>query len=208
MSNLGLFEGLEAGEGNQVSSAEAAPTVEGLSYAANFIDPDEEARLLTFIDDQEWRSDHKRRVQHYGYVYDYRTRRVTHADFLGVLPSLFDGLAERLQSEGLFERAPDQVIVNEYLPGQGIAPHIDCQPCFGDTIASLSLAARSVMAFTHSSSREKQSAVLGPRSLLVLRGAARHQWRHSIAARKSDLIDGVRHQRGRRISLTFRMVNI
>jgi len=96
-------------------------------------------RLLTFIDEQEWRSDLKRRVQHYGYVYDHRARRVTQADFLSALPRLFDGLADELLSAGLFERAGDQVIVNEYLPGQGIAPHIDCQPYFGDTIASLSL---------------------------------------------------------------------
>ena len=29
--------------------------------------------------------------------------------------------------------------VNEYLPGQGIAQHVDCVPCFGGTVASLSL---------------------------------------------------------------------
>lgn len=32
----------------------------------------------------------------------------------------------RLQQAGLFADTPDQVIINEYQPGQGISAHIDC----------------------------------------------------------------------------------
>lgn len=45
----------------------------------------------------------------------------------------------RLYDDGYFPKIPDQVIINEYQPGQSIAPHIDSVPCFGETIASLSL---------------------------------------------------------------------
>ena len=38
-----------------------------------------------------------------------------------------------------FDYEPDQVTVNEYLPGQGIAPHVDTHSAFEDGIASLSL---------------------------------------------------------------------
>jgi alkylated DNA repair dioxygenase AlkB len=47
---------------------------------------------------------------------------------------------------------------------------------------------------------------LEPGSLLVLSGEARFAWTHGIAARRFDVIDGVRTARARRVSLTFRTV--
>jgi alkylated DNA repair protein alkB family protein 8 len=44
------------------------------------------------------------------------------------------------------------------------------------------------------------------RSLLVLADDARYLWSHMIPARQSDMVDGVRRSRARRISLTFRTV--
>lgn len=208
MPNLGLFEGLAAEQQGRYGSGVSQDAVDGLSYLADFIGSEEETRLLAFIDAQSWRPDLKRRVQHYGFVYDYRARRVTKADFLGAIPRPLDALAQRLKSTGLYEQTPDQVIINEYLPGQGIAPHIDCQPCFGGTIASLSLGSQCLMDFARQASVLKPSVLLERGSLLILKDAARHDWRHGIAARKSDLIDGARKRRARRVSLTFRTVNI
>ncbi|MGL4371862.1 MAG: alpha-ketoglutarate-dependent dioxygenase AlkB, partial [Alphaproteobacteria bacterium] len=73
---------------------------------------------------------------------------------------------KKLWEGGLFHAQPDQVIVNEYLPNQGITPHIDCIPCFGNTIASLSLGSASVMDFIHPT-QGKISHLLDPRSLLM-----------------------------------------
>lgn len=101
---------------------------------------------------------------------------------------------------------PDQVIINEYLPGQGITRHIDCVPCFGESVASLSLGSQCVMEFTHAKTGEKQQQQLDPRSIVVLAGEARYDWQHSIPQRKSDMWDGEKRMRGRRISLTFRTV--
>ena len=103
----------------------------------------------------------------------------------------------------------DQVIVNEYQPGQGISSHIDCQPCFKDTIVSLSLGSGCIMDFTNKSDKTKKVPVwLAPRSLVVLSGEARHEWLHGIAARRSDEWDGQKYERRRRVSLTFRKVII
>lgn len=44
---------------------------------------------------------------------------------------------------------PDQVTVNEYLPGQGIASHVDTHEAFGPTLLSLSLVSGVVMDFRH-----------------------------------------------------------
>ena len=101
---------------------------------------------------------------------------------------------------------PDQVIINEYEPGQGIAAHIDCVPCFGNHIASLSLGGAVDMRFDRRG--EAHNLRLMPESLLGLSGEARLKWRHSIAARKTDIVDGQRVVRSRRVSLTFRTVRV
>lgn len=98
----------------------------------------------------------------------------------------------------------DQVIVNEYLPGQGISAHVDCVPCFGPVIASVSLGATCEMLFHNLSTKARSSILLEPHSLLMLSGEARYSWSHEIPARQSDLIEGMRVTRGRRVSLTFR----
>ncbi|MEO9969912.1 MAG: hypothetical protein ABJG15_08810 [Hyphomonadaceae bacterium] len=55
-------------------------------------------------------------------------------------------------------------------------------------------------------SGHREELYLQPRSLLILTGVARSKWRHAIPARKSDLPDGTRIPRERRISLTFRKI--
>jgi len=180
--------------------------IPGLRYLPDFIDAYTEAVLLTTIDQQPWLHDLKRRVQHYGWRYDYKARGITQDLRIGAIPDWLAGLGERLSAEGIFSRTPDQVIINEYQPGQGISAHVDCVPCFGDTIASLSLGSACVMDFTDATTGEKQSRLLESRSLLVLSGHARYHWQHAIPARKSDKWRGQAIQRARRISLTFRMV--
>jgi len=50
--------------------------IAGLQYAANYLSPEESNRLLRIIDQQLWLMDLKRRVQHYGYRYNYKRRSV------------------------------------------------------------------------------------------------------------------------------------
>ncbi len=180
--------------------------IDGLRYVQGFVTATSASVLIGSIDAQHWRSDLKRRVQHFGYRYDYRARRVTATDYLGPLPGWLDVLAARLFSDGVFLKKPDQVIVNEYQPGQGIAAHVDCEPCFGEVIASLSLLRACQMDFRQIGFEESRSMILEPNSLLALSGPARWNWSHGIVARKSDVIDGARVERGRRVSLTFRTV--
>ncbi len=183
-----------------------APAIVGLSYIPHYIDESTEAALLEIIDNQPWMHDLKRCVQHYGWRYDYKARSVTNDLRIGALPDWLQTYAMRLQQAGLFSEIPDQVIINEYEPGQGISAHIDCIPCFANTIASLSLGSPYVMDFTHSKTRKKSSLMLEPRSLLVLRDDARYVWQHAIAGRKTDRYNGQIIQRTRRVSLTFRKV--
>lgn len=180
--------------------------IPGLQYIPNFICQEEAQYLLTQIDQQNWSLELKRRVQHYGYHYDYKAKNITKKLHLGALPEWLNSYCEQLQTQSFFPKTPDQVIINEYQPGQGISPHIDCIPCFEETIASLSLRSECVMDFIHTSTGEKMCCVLEPRSLLLLSGEARYLWRHGIAARKTDRYKGEILVRGRRVSLTFRNV--
>lgn len=172
--------------------------INGLEYAPDFISTEEENALLAQIDKQPWLTDLKRRVQHYGYKYDYKARTITPESYLGELPEWLAPIITKLPFK------PDQAIVNEYLPGQGISAHIDCQPCFGNTIASLSLGSSVTMQFTKD--EHKEELYLAPRSIITLSDEARHQWTHAIPARKSDTVNGIKNQRERRVSVTFRKV--
>ena len=176
----------------------------GLRLVTDWVSTTKEANLLETIDTQTWDIGLRRRVQHYGYRYDYQARTIRPDARIGPLPSWLDDLTTRLVDARLVAERPDQVIVNDYEPGQGIAAHVDCIPCFSDTIASLSLGSHCVMRFTQTDAHF--DLCLPRRSLLVLSGPARYEWTHAIAARKSDLKDGVRRPRGRRVSLTFRKV--
>ena len=183
-----------------------ATFIPGLTYIPNYIDQQQEAELTRIIDAQPWITELKRRVQHYGYRYDYKARSIANAERLGMLPDWLEPYGLMMYNIGMLSARPDQVIINEYQPGQGIAPHIDCVPCFGRAIASISLCSSCIMDFTHSKTGEKTSLLLEPRSLLLLTDDARYLWKHGIAHRKMDRHQGQSIKRGRRISLTFRKV--
>lgn len=178
--------------------------IEGLGYVPDYMSAEQAQQMLQRIDSQIWRNDLKRRVQHYGYAYDYKARRVGAESYLGALPDWLESLGTRLQQDGYFRECPNQVIVNEYLPGQGISAHIDCIPCFGEVVASVSIGSAVIMDFAWGN--HKVSRYLEGNSLVVLSGAARMVWTHAIPARKYDVVCGVRIPRGRRVSLTFRTV--
>ncbi|GAB5490366.1 MAG: alpha-ketoglutarate-dependent dioxygenase AlkB [Phototrophicaceae bacterium] len=177
-----------------------------LTYIPNYIDTSTELELINTIDKQIWLSPLKRRVQHYGYIYDYKKRTITEDMFIGALPIWLEELAEKLYLDKHIDVIPDQVIINEYIAGQGIARHVDCEPCFGDTILSLSLGSHCIMDFYALASNAIYHQILEPCSLVVMKKEARYQWKHGIKARKSDKIDGSAIKRHRRLSLTFRKV--
>ena len=209
MEQLDLF----CVSGKQISQSQPPPEneavsdiIKGLRYIQNYINEDKHEELSARIDKNNWIKDLKRRVQHYGFMYDYKARKVNHTMHVGALPPWLQELAEKLQTDGHMPKVADQVIVNEYEPGQGISSHVDCEPCFEKTVVSLSLGSDCVMDFTNKLDKTKMSVWLARRSIIVLSDEARYMWLHGIAPRKSDEWDGHNYYRQRRISLTFRKV--
>jgi alkylated DNA repair dioxygenase AlkB len=180
----------------------------GARYIPDFISEKEETRLLFLIDSSPWITDLKRRVQHYGYRYDYRSRNIDYSMYLGPLPHWAEYFATKLYNFGLMPNLANQVIVNEYLPGQGISPHVDCTPCFENAIVSISLGSDCIMNLVCLSNGKQIDIPLCTRSVIALCDEARYQWQHGIKAVKSDLIDNIRIPRTRRVSLTFRTVKL
>jgi alkylated DNA repair dioxygenase AlkB len=196
---------------NQEVTLENARKICGLKIYFDFINQNEEKELLNNIDKSIWLTDLKRRVQHYGYKYDYKARRIDQSFFIGEIPTWMVFLSNRLQQQKIIDFVPDQAIVNEYIDDQGIAAHIDCEPCFGDTIISISLGGQCVINFQKeqtSTEQDKIPLLIQPMTLIVMTGESRFSWYHGIVGRKSDKFNGKTHKRQRRISITFRKVII
>lgn len=205
MTQLDLFSLLD--QQSPPRNEEAIDAIGGFKYIEDYIGESEHDWLLNQIDKNPWLEDLKRRVQHYGFKYDYKARKVNRDMRIGHLPEWLQALGRKLYEDGHMPAEPDQVIVNEYEPGQGISSHVDCEPCFANMIVSLSLGSGCVMDFTNRRAKTKKIPIwLAPGSIIVLRDEARYEWLHGIAPRKSDQWDGQTYERQRRVSLTFRKV--
>ncbi len=169
---------------------------EGLRYFAALLSESEELGFVSWIDAQPWDTGYSRRRQFYGASYDL-------GEAEREIPAILMSLGQRLQREGLLREVPDQVLINEYLPGQGIAAHVDLHPQFGDEVAMVSLLDSYPMRFARGDQTFDQW--LQRRSACVISGRSRYDWTHEIPRRHSDPVaGGGRRMRGRRLSITFR----
>ncbi|MGX1778232.1 alpha-ketoglutarate-dependent dioxygenase AlkB [Nocardia brasiliensis] len=178
------------------------PEVAGLRHASDWVDESGQAALLSAIDTLPWSSELNRRVQHFGHRYDFGHRRVSTRKPAAPPPLWAQDLAARLQ----WPNSPDQITITEYLPGQGVNPHIDCVLCFGPAVAVLSLGSGCTMDFLDPGSGTRVPVGLTAGGLCEMTRDARYRWQHAIAARKTDPSPSGRVPRGRRVSVTFRTV--
>lgn len=111
--------------------------VPGLVVIENFISEAEEMALMDELggDTAPWKESISRRVQHYGFPFNYRTLMVDYVKPTPPLPSNCADLTHRITTcyeqqaeQGLLDllkpyQPLNQLTINEYLPGQGIASH-------------------------------------------------------------------------------------
>ena len=176
----------------------------GAALVPDIVTEAEERRILLRISEAPWLTDLSRRVQHYGFRYDYRSRSSGRHAPAPAFPRWAEVVGDRLAP--LFDgRLPQQCIVNEYRPGQGIGMHAD-HASFGAIVVSVSLGAAWTMQFRPRNARpyvrdglaSDEVAVLPRRSALVLRGAARSAYMHGIDPAANA------HRSETRVSATFR----
>lgn len=205
-----LPEGSNPSEVNTVGSLtllQKVAEIPGLRCMREFLTAENASNIVNLIDSLPWNRGPnalKRRTQQYGYQYDYSS--VKPPAPASEFPPFAKEIAFALFQAGIFALLPDQLIINEYHPGQGISAHIDHPTQFGDTVVSISVCGSCFMQFASKQNESKHNFWFSERSLIILQGAARYNWTHSILSRKSDFLNGAKVQRTRRLSLTFRCI--
>jgi alkylated DNA repair dioxygenase AlkB len=172
--------------------APAGPALpEGLRYEEDFLSREEEAPLVAIVEAlplqamkyQQYTA--LRRVVSYGGQYDFSAQQLDAAE---PLPAWLDPLRARAAAWiGIDPGQFTQALVAEYRPGTPLGWHRDV-PDFED-IVGISLANEAVMRFRpYPPDAPKKADVvkltLAPRSIYLLRGAARWAWQHSVAPTK------------------------
>ena len=232
----------------------------GLIIEENFISEEEEKGLHDFIsvkNAEKFDTSIKRRVQHYGFRFDYQSLKASDKKLaeekskVEIIPEELLGIfkcadevngASKSENDYTTPRSYNQVTVNEYHPGIGIAAHCETHSCFHDGFCSVSLLGGIVMDFTFEGevdanvdkagaieelksvterndqfrdttsnteldlSMKKISIFLPPRSRITCTKESRFNWRHGIASRNTDNVDGKIRPRDFRLSLTYRCV--
>ncbi|KAJ9660614.1 hypothetical protein H2201_006872 [Coniosporium apollinis] len=203
-------------------------SISGLSVLPSFVTPSEQESIITFLNNEAWRTDLSRRTIHYGGTYCLMPpKTATAAERAAIerniipappIPIELHWLIDRMVTYSLYDEhaRPEYCIVNEYLPGQGISAHVE-NFRFGEPVCSLTLGSGDFMRFhelaaPHDGSVRSFKAAQAPRtgrredvwlpsgSLAVLTGDARYRWQHEIVrGRKGKEADW------RRVSLTFRV---
>jgi len=178
--------------------------VPGLFLFPDFINERKEKDLLDEIDSKVWMVDYARRLQYYGYRNELESPYDL-VPFPVSLPDQIRLLSDDIVREGILDDAPDQVIINEYMPGEGIRPHKD-RNYYENQICGVNLGSGCVMRFIKGANLETRDVEIPRRSIYVMQDDARRKWSHGIPPRKKDVLNGIIHHRERRVSITYRKV--
>lgn len=185
--------------------------VDGLYYIPNYLTEEEHYNILQFFkNSDEWKHinnyKNSRRVIHYGYNYAYNRSGIKK---IGKIPKFFIDLVntERINNAigfNLINSDMEQLIINEYKPGQGIANHIDNTKFFGPIILCLSVGSEIEIEF--SNGNIKKNLCIEPKSLYIMTKDARYKWKHGIAKKIYNYNKDKLVKRSIRYSLTFRTI--
>ncbi|KAK9880246.1 hypothetical protein WA026_010122 [Henosepilachna vigintioctopunctata] len=205
---------------NYINNYKVEGIPESVFYIPDFITSKEEEEILYNVysaPKPKWTCLLNRRLQDYGGVPSEK----------GMIPDKIPQWLQKYMDRitGLYvfgEKKPNHVLVNEYLPGQGIMPHTD-GPLFYPTITTISCGSHTLLRFLENDSeRKKICDILVERcSLLVIQGDMYSKYLHSIEGTSCDILSkdcvnirntsnkydiGQSLKRDTRISITIRNV--
>jgi len=156
----------------------------GLRYQDDFLSENEEKNLIDRIDAedlspfrfQQWTG--KRLTRTFGWRYDFESGSFGKAE--PIPEFLLPIRARAAEFSGLSPSDIEQALLTRYDIGAGIGWHRD-RPVFEDVIG-ISLGSPAPMRFRKRQEKgfARESMPLGPRSIYLLSGEARHEWEHSI----------------------------
>ncbi|RWS16246.1 alpha-ketoglutarate-dependent dioxygenase alkB 6-like protein [Dinothrombium tinctorium] len=178
-------------------------------YLPEFIDKEQEEYLLRSVENSpkpKWTYLSNRRLQNWGGL---PHRRGMIAEPLPIWLKIY---CDKVSQLGVFDdKTPNHVLVNEYLPKQGIMPHEDGS-LFYPTVATINLGSHTVLNFYKKNQHEATviepdyiegsercdrgvlrskvfSLLLQPRSLLILKNDAYKDYMHGIEEVAEDVIN-------------------
>ncbi|HVE14201.1 MAG TPA: alpha-ketoglutarate-dependent dioxygenase AlkB [Elusimicrobiota bacterium] len=165
---------------------------QGFAYYPRVFDGKETKALLgSLLAEKGWEgvsgARGARQVLQYGKRYVYSSRG------LGEAPAPPERLAGLVPLED-GSCSWDQIIVNRYLSGQKITPHVDNVKHFGGCVACVSLGAAAVVTFATPSGRVVFRQKVEDGSLYVMTGDARYTYTHQADPPQGEM----------RLSITFR----
>ncbi|XP_012677450.1 alpha-ketoglutarate-dependent dioxygenase alkB homolog 4 isoform X1 [Clupea harengus] len=177
----------------------------GVFLRENFVTEEEERDLVSKMDEDIWRESQSGRTkQDFGPKVNFKKRRVRVGGFCG-LPSISQKLVVRMNQEPLLNAfQPVEQCNLDYNPqrGSSIDPHLDDSWLWGERLVTINLLSDTIltMSLDEGCGQFDQRDVsvyvhLSRRSLVVLYGEARHQWKHAIHRRDIH---------NRRVCSTFR----
>ncbi|XP_057323433.1 alpha-ketoglutarate-dependent dioxygenase alkB homolog 6 isoform X3 [Microplitis mediator] len=197
-------------------------------YIQNFINDNEEEELIKYVNSSplpKWTQLSNRRLQNWGGI-PHQKGMIAEE-----IPNWLKKYMDRISSFNIFnnDKLPNHVLINEYLPGQGIMGHTD-GPLFHPIVTTITCGSHTLLEFTKRLDTNEEQRQLKPefsfilerKSLLVLKDKLYHDYLHSISECNYDIIDknlirninlcsnnyddGEKLDRKTRISLTIRHV--
>ncbi|XP_045465810.1 alpha-ketoglutarate-dependent dioxygenase alkB homolog 6 [Harmonia axyridis] len=156
-------------------------------YIPNFISVEEENEILKNVysaPKPKWTYLSNRRLQDYGGV-PHKRGMIPEK-----IPHWLNKYMDRIRNLGVFEGTlPNQVLVNEYMPGQGIMPHLD-GPLFHPIVTTISCGSHTILNFLNNDViRNKVCELLLERcSLVIIKNDMYTKYLHSIDEKESDTI--------------------
>lgn len=175
--------------------------IEGIYVVEECITPEEEAFLVSRIDEKEWTdSQSGRRKQDFGPKVNFKKRKCKLGEFKG-LPEYIEKVFYKLKrdhSDVLNDFIPVELCNLDYQPSRGAAidPHKDDSWLWGDRLVTINYLSSTILTLTRPEQPAIEIAIeMPPRSLLVLHGEARHDWLHAI--KRQDI-------KARRMATTLR----
>ncbi|KAJ7574020.1 hypothetical protein C8J56DRAFT_980513 [Mycena floridula] len=177
-------------------------------YIPEFVTHSEEEYLIRKINEspqQKWKQLANRRLQLLGGELTAKNTLVPQA--IPAYLTSYPDIIPRIKSTGAFKAsphgAPNHVILNEYLPGQGIMPHQD-GPAYHPVVTTISVGSHAVFHYfqykeTQSESPETPdgrvidpkpllSVLLEPRSAIITTGALYASHLHGIEDLEQDVV--------------------
>ncbi|KAL3915821.1 MAG: hypothetical protein SGPRY_007067 [Prymnesium sp.] len=172
-----------------LGSARKVGRVATVRHVGGWLSEEEEMELLDCVDNSpthSWTQLRGRRLQQYG-----GTPLPSEPMKVEALPAWISSVVARVVDAGVFPPSlpPNHVLLNEYLPGQGIDPHRD-GPLYHPLVAIISMGSHCTFQFvTDDLQRQPQESFLLPsRGLFLFEGDAYEKLLHTVPAKDADVM--------------------